>query len=226
MNFERKLQAIELRRNGLSYSEIRKSIPASKSTLSTWLKDIELTPEQRRKLTKLQATGYIGAKSNQAKSIEKHNHIKEEAGKEFLLLVKQSEFISGLMLYWAEGSKRSGDVQFSNSDSQMIYFMMNWFRKFCEVPEDKFRIGLFVHTLHLRENYLEFWSKVTSLPLRQFNKPYVKPTIFSSKKNKLYYGTCVIKIHNKELYSKIIGWIDGFKNYFINYVRPTHTFTT
>jgi len=34
------------------------------------------------------------------------------------------------------------------------------------------------------------------------------------RKNRLYEGTCVIKIHNKDLYSRILGWIDEVKNTF------------
>jgi len=214
MDFSRKIKAIELRKNGSSYSEIRKFISISKSTLSTWLKDIELTDEQKKRLTRLQATAYLGAKKNQAKSIAHHNEIREAAKKEVLSLVKNSFFVSGLMLYWAEGDKRSGQIQFSNSDPEMITLMMKWFRKFCKVPETKFRIGLFLHSLHIREDCLKFWSRITALPTSQFNQPYIKPTIFSNRKNKLYEGTCVIRIHNKDLLSRILGWIDGVKDTF------------
>ena len=211
MDFSNKLKAIRLRKSGLSYSEIKKSINASKSTLSKWLKDIELTDEQKKRLSKLQATGYLGAKTIQARSKAHHDEIKATAKKEVSFLVNNPLFISGLMLYWAEGDRRSGQVEFSNSDPEMIRLMMKWFREFCNIPETKFRIGLFVHSLHIKENYLEFWSRVTSLPISQFNKPYIKTTIFSNKKNKLYEGTCVIKIHSKDLFSKILGWIEGIK---------------
>ena len=215
MDFSKKLKAIELRKNGLSYSEIRKFIAVSKSTLSIWLKDIQLSEQQKSRLSKLQATGYIGAKKNQSIALSRHKKIREFAAKEAIKLVKNPFFVAGLMLYWAEGDRRSGRVQFSNSDSSMIKLMMKWFRKFCNVPEEKFRIGLFIHTLHVREDCHDFWSKVTGLPLNQFNKPYIKPTIFSNRKNKLYEGTCVIKIHNKDLMSKILGWMEKYKEEYV-----------
>jgi len=165
MNFSRKLKAIELRKSGFSYSEIKKSINISKSTLSNWLKDIELTDEQKKRLTRLQATAYLGAKKIQAKSLARHRQIRENAQREAVARFDNPLFIAGLMLYWAEGDKRSGRIQFSNSDPDMIKIMMGWFRKFCNVPESKFRIGLFVHSLHIREDYLEFWSKITGLPM-------------------------------------------------------------
>ena len=211
MDYSKKIRAVELRNNGLSYSEIRKSIDVSKSTLSLWLKDIGLTHEQKNRLTRLQATAYLGAKKIQARSLAHHKEIREAARKEAQGRLNDPFFIAGLMLYWAEGSKNAGSVLFSNSDPEMIRLMMKWFRKFCDVPEKKFRIGFFIHSLHIKENYSDFWSKITSLPLSQFNRPYVKPTIFSIRKNKLYEGTCVIKIHNRDLLSRILGWIDGVK---------------
>ncbi len=215
MEFTKKLKAVNLRKEGLSYSEIKRIIPVTKSTLSRWLKDIELTCEQKKRLSRLQATGYIGAKKNQEQSAAFHHNIREKAKAEIGKFIANSQFIAGLMLYWAEGDKRSGRVQFSNSDPEMIKFMMGWFRQFCNVPENKFRIGLFVHSLHIREDYLGFWSRITNIPLDQFNKPYVKPTIYSQRKNKLYNGTCAIKINTKSLWSKILGWIEGAKSLLI-----------
>ena len=215
MYFLEKLKAIELRRKGLSYKEIRNSISVSKATLSKWLKDIELTDEQKSRLSRLQATAYLGAKKIQAASIAHHNNIREAAKKEVPFLIKDSFFACGLMLYWAEGDKRSGRLQFSNSDSEMIKLMMRWFREFCKIPEEKFRISLFIHKLHVREDCLEFWRRITNVPLSQFPKPYIKPTIFSNRKNKLYEGTCVIRINSRDLLSKVLGWIDGVKEFYL-----------
>jgi len=214
MNFLGKIEAIKLRKKGRSYSEIRDVIKVSKSTLSSWLKSIELTPQQKSRLTSLQATAYLGAKKKQEKSARHHQEIREKAKKEAAELVKNPFFVAGLMLYWAEGSKNIGSVQFSNSDPAMIKIMMRWFRKFCFVPENKFRIGLFMHSLHIKEDCKNFWHKITSVPLTQFHKPYIKPTIFSNRKNRLYEGTCNIVIHNRDLLSRIIGWKDGAKEIF------------
>lgn len=216
MDFSRKIQAIQLRKEGKSYSEIKNIVNASKSTLSNWLKNIELTKEQKSRLNRLQATAYLGAKKKQATSLKHHKEIKEKAEKEANKLAKNQFFVAGLMLYWAEGSKNIGSVQFSNSDPAMIKIMMRWFRKFCAVPDDKFRIGLFIHSLHTKKDCKNFWQRVTSIPLTQFHKPYIKPTIFSNRKNKLYEGTCKIVIHNRDLLSKITGWKIGVEKIFLN----------
>ncbi len=208
MKLKEKIKAIELRKKGKSYSEILKQISVSKATLSIWLRDIKLTSEQKRKLYfKLrQQNAYKGAKANQQKRIERTNLIIKEAKKETKLLMKNSLFLSGLMLYWAEGTKRREELNFSNSDPQMIKLMMEWFRKICIVPEEKFRIKLYIHNLHSRKNIEKYWSDVTGVPLSQFQKTYIKPNSLGHRRNILYDGTCAIRIGNKDLFRKIKGW--------------------
>jgi len=41
MKYKAKIKAIELRKRGLSYKAILKSVKVSKSTLSTWLRGLE-----------------------------------------------------------------------------------------------------------------------------------------------------------------------------------------
>lgn len=194
-------------------------VRVSKSTLSNWLKDIELTKEQKNRLNKLQATAYLGAKKNQLRSLKHHNEIKARAQIEAAKLLKDPFFAAGLMLYWAEGGKKFGSVQFSNSDPAIIKIMMLWFRKFCPVSESKFRVGLFIHSLHTRKDCQKFWQEITSIPITQFHKPYIKPTIFSNRKNRLYEGTCKIVIHSRDLLSKIIGWKNGAEAVFLKNIK-------
>lgn len=47
-----KRRAIKLRKQGLSYSEIRKKVRVSKSTLSRWCRDVAITEEQALRLYK------------------------------------------------------------------------------------------------------------------------------------------------------------------------------
>lgn len=50
MTSEEKTRARELRRQGLSYNEIREQVNVSKGTLSLWVRDITLTEEQIARL--------------------------------------------------------------------------------------------------------------------------------------------------------------------------------
>ena len=214
MKLKEKIKAICLRRLGKSYSEIRKKIKVSKGTLSLWLRDIKLTPKQKKRLfvTLRQKNAYRLAKANQQKRIDKTKKIIAEARREVKILFKNPLFLSGLMLYWAEGDKSEERevVKFSNSDPAMIKFIMRWFRKICKVPENKFKICLHIHKLHCRKNIKKYWSRITAIPFSQFYKTQIKPTSLKLRKNKLYNGTCAITVQSRDLFRRIKGWKLGF----------------
>lgn len=216
MKLNEKNKAIHLRKIGKSYSEIRKKVKVSKGTLSIWLRDVSLSAEQKKRLyvTLRRINAYKGAKIQQKKRIEKTKKIIAEAKKEIRLFFKNPLFLSGLMLYWAEGTKRSEQVTFSNSDPRMIKFMMLWFRKICEVPEEKFRIKLYIHNLHCRKDMEKYWSKLTRVSLNQFQKNQIKPTSLKHRKRPLYNGTCAIRIGSVDLFRKIEGWRLGMLEQF------------
>ena len=214
MKLNEKIKAIRLRKLGRSYSEIRKQVKVSKSTLSLWLRDIKLTPEQEKRLyvELRQKNAYRLAKLSQKKRIKRTKKIINETKEEAKRFFKNPLFLAGLMLYWAEGDKseRGYAVKFSNSDPAMIKFMMRWFRKVCKVPEKKFRIALHIHELHCRKDIENYWSKITNIPLSQFHKTFIKPTSLKHRKNRLYNGTCAIRISGIDLLRRIKGWKIGF----------------
>lgn len=205
-----------MRRLGHSYAEILKVVQVSKSTLSLWLREIELTSSQQKKLLLGRARSrYMGAKAQQRKRVENTKIIIESAKKEFQILMKNPLFLSGLSLYWAEGDKNSLErVKFTNADSAMIQLMMHWFREICKVPEKKFRIALHVHDLHIRPHVKRYWSKLTRISESRFHKIYVKPSSLRQRRNILYNGTCGIVVNDRRLFRRIVGWRLGLLDHF------------
>lgn len=216
MKFNDKLTAIKLRRKGLSYTEILKVVPVSKSTISLWLRDIYLNAGQQKRLAKIgELTRYRIAKKKRQKRIVDTQKIIEAARKEVEILAKNPIFFPGLALYWAEGDKHGGEkVKFTNSDPKMVDFMMRWFREICEVPEEKFRIALHIHELHSPPGIKQYWSRITKISSRQFQKLYIKKTSLRQRRNILYNGTCAVVVNNKQLFRRIAGWKSGFLDYF------------
>lgn len=216
MKLKEKNLAIKLRKRGLSYSDILQKINISKSTLSMWLGDIKLTPDQQKRLLKgRDLSRYIGAKTRRKNKEETIKKIIKEGEKEFIHLVKNPLFLVGLALYYAEGDKHKGErVKFTNSDEKLITLMMHWFREICLVPEEKFRIALHIHSLHSKPNIKKYWIKITGIPEKRFNKIYIKKTSLRQRRNILYQGTCAIVINNKDLFRRITGWKIGLVKYF------------
>ena len=68
--------------------------------------------------------------------------------KKLARISEQSMFIAGLMLYAAEGDKKSkADIAFTNTDPILILFFARWIVRFLGFPKEKLRIQL-----HLYEN--------------------------------------------------------------------------
>src|SRR5207247_3622548 len=62
-------RAIELRRHGLSYREIRAQVPVAKSTLSLWLRQVGLANAQRQRLADAGWPGRIAGAKNVTSSV-------------------------------------------------------------------------------------------------------------------------------------------------------------
>ena len=81
------------------------------------------------------------------------------------------------IMYWCEGTKirRSEILGFTNSDPLVIASFLKLLRAGFSIDERKLRMTLHVHDYHNVDTQLRFWSKVTSISLSQFHRPYRKP---------------------------------------------------
>ena len=210
-----KYKAIVLRKKGYSYSEILKEINVSKDTISRWCRDVKLTKPQLLRLYKKKYSGglrgcIIGAKKKQKEREKLTSKLIEEGRKEVGRISKRDKFITGIAMYFAEGSKGDDSVSFSNSDPRAIKFMVDWFREICKVPEEKFRCSLYIHDNLDEVKAKKYWSNLIKIPLSQFRKSYiVKNNPWRLRKVKHKYGVFRLTISNVNLHRKIMGWIEG-----------------
>lgn len=222
--------AIKLRRSGKSYNQINKLTGVPKSTLSYWLKDLTISKKSQIKIDKRvfekSIKSLIKRNKNQTFLARKRaGKIKKEAKKEFSKFQKDPLFIAGISLYWAEGYKKGAhgskwkSVDFANSDPEMIKIMMKFFRKFCEIEESRFRVQLISHPNIDIGEALKFWSIKTKIPREQFIKTSSKISIYSKgkrDKKTLTNGTVHIRISDVKLFFRIVGWIEGLKDFLKN----------
>jgi len=89
---------------------------------------------------------------------------------------------------------------------------MKWFREFCKVPEKKFRGQIWIHENLDEPEARKYWSKVTNIPLSQFQKSYIAKNKTKSRKirKQLHkYGVFAVRISSAEIQRKILGWMAG-----------------
>lgn len=73
---------------------------------------------------------------------------------------------AGIMLYWAEGSKRNAQgVDFANSDPSMIFLFTEFLRQIYQVNEKRLRCLLYCYPSHKVNKLIDFWSNITKIPL-------------------------------------------------------------
>lgn len=216
-----KIKAIELRKQGKTYSEILKVIPVAKSTLSDWLKKVGLSIPQKQVITeKRKAAQRKGADAQRNKRIKKQRALIENAIKDIKSISKRELWLIGIALYWAEGSKEKENhpgsgVAFSNSDPKMNAIFIKWLRECVNISDSDIAIDLYIHESHKDnvEIVLKKWSEILKLPLSFFKYTYLKKNKINTKRKNtgdLYIGLLRVNIKaSSDLNRKITGWIKG-----------------
>jgi hypothetical protein len=218
---EDKKMAIELRKKGLSYKEIQEIVPVSKSLLSGWFEYLELTTEEesflKSRIKDRRDKGRISSTiSNRNRRIQREVVAFEDAKKLFDLYRGNNMFLLGVSLYWAEGSKRTGEFQFINSDPEMILFMYMWIQKFMNTDAGIIKKRLFTHKIPGFDNLELFWSHILSIKPDSFEKTIYKPTEHSIKKNPNYKGCLRLSIPGIYNLRLIKAWQKLLIQYYCN----------
>lgn len=224
-----KNQAIKLRLQGRSYNEITNLLGVPKSTLAGWLGNVVLSDKAITRInTRVRegsARGLIKKNQLQTHLAQQRVKLIHETAKKQIGVLKQRElFLLGVGLYWAEGYKRpivrNGKprtfhrVSLTNSDPHLIKIFLRFLREICKVSEEKIKASVRIYQHHNEHQLLEFWSKITAIPIQQFGKFYYGVSKSSQGKrpyNILTYGTLQISVGSTALYHKIMGWIEGFQ---------------
>lgn len=209
-------KAIELRKEGKSYGEIKLRLGISKSTLSGWLKDLPLTSSQISKLNKnIKSRKTIGIEKTVIVKLNKRKRrlkeVYETEKKNIFPLTKRELYLCGLFLYWGEGTKglKSG-VSISNTDPRVVKFFLFWLLTIVKIPKEKIRARLHIYKDMNINKSTEFWSRELDLPSNQFIKPYIKDSFRSNLDQKGFgYGTCDLYVYDQNLKEKIILGIDA-----------------
>lgn len=204
--------ALELRKQGKSYNEILQRVAVAKSTLSLWLSDLPLTPDEERYL-KTRTNNNISRGRIKAASELRKNRIKREqqtylsAQEEFKELCDEPRFLLGVMLYWAEGSSKHPMFQFTNSNPILIRYMYAWIQKYI-LKDQKYSIKprLYIHKAYAGEDCEQFWADLLGIQRKEFAKTVYKPSMRAYKKNPNYKGCLRLDVGGVDNYRRVMAW--------------------
>lgn len=208
--YEREL-ARKLRSEGVSINDILKQVPVAKSSVSTWVRDIELTEEQIDRI----ALKHVAARerSIQTKRFKREARIAayyREADAAYETLSRNVDFMFGLALYIGEGSKKKESVlEITNCDPRVIQKGIQFFQKI-GFTQDKLHCKIQLHPHLPEDEVLAYWRQITGLGRPQFGK--VIRAVSSARQGKTYnkqlYGTCTIAAYSTKMYYMLMRWME------------------
>ena len=217
---QEKQRAIQLRKKGLCYRDILKEIPVAKSSISLWLKDLPLTKSEKYSLKKrkdgnisrgrIKAAGILSQRR-----LDRESVWLKEARKTFDENKHSPFFHTGITLYWAEGSKRSNQWSFINSDEDMNNLMLIWVEQFLNINRNDVRFRLYIHKLYAHENCEQWWQEKMNILPNQFSRTIYKPSGRGIKKRPLYKGCLRMELaRSKGLLMKMKFWQSMLVEYY------------
>jgi hypothetical protein len=197
-------RARELRAAAWTLADIATELGVSKSSVSLWVRDVEFVPRPRSR-------GHASQRPHPlhlAKLVEIERCRRE--GAERIGQLSEREFlILGLALYAGEGSKRSGDVVFANSDPRMILAFVAWLRHFFEIDETRMRMRLYLHADLDVAAAISFWSELTAIPAHQFLKPYRAAADATLRRNRHPLGCPAVAYRCTATHRRVMGMIEA-----------------
>jgi len=196
---------------GRSVKEIAQALRISQSSASYWVRDIELTVEQRKALNE---RARVRRNRSRSAHFEARRRAYQDHGHE-LARERDPSHVAGCMLYWAEGSKSRNAAQFVNSDPAMVRFFMDFLRAHYGVRNEEFRLhcNLFADHVERQSEIEQFWLELVGLPASCLRRSTVNVYSKHSQKkrqNKLPYGTVRLTVHSTRVVQSIYGAIQEY----------------
>jgi transposase-like protein len=216
---QRELARTIRRLEGAPIKEIARRLGVAPSSVSVWVRDIELTPSQEQELLRRNPAynRQLSGTAVQAANRRAERIAYQEAGRE-LALQGDSGHVAGCMLYWAEGEKDRNALRFYNSDPEMVRFFVSFLKTYVDLRDEEIRItcNLFADHVQRQREIEQFWLEVAQLPECSLGKSYVNVYSKHSKKkriNRLPYGTVRVTVCRTRVVQSIFGSIQQYAGF-------------
>lgn len=204
------------REQGQSIKEIARAVGVSRSSVSLWVRDIELTPAQIEALAL--RNPILNAQRNGARTRSRRaQEVRLQAQTEGREAARRGDPVhaAACMLYWGEGSKARNYVQLANSDPALIQFFARFLRNHFAVPDARLRVQVNMHAadpaeVHASEDY---WLTLLGLTRESLTKSIVNSVSKASLHKRfglLPHGTCRLTVHDTAIVQHLYGAIQEY----------------
>ncbi len=209
--FELKDEAVSLRKKGKSIRDIEERLKIPRSTLSGWLKNIELSKSQKKVLDKKWREALVLSRK---KAVVWHNREKAKrlniAKNEALSLLKSIEVknknileLALSMLYLGEGAK-TAKTSLGNSDPEILLFFAKSMEILYGLSRKSVRCDLHLRADQDIESIKKYWSKKLKIPIFNFKSVSVDKRTIGRKTYPHYKGVCILNYSNIAIQRKLV----------------------
>jgi transcriptional regulator with XRE-family HTH domain len=215
MKSEKRMFAEQLRlEHGLSYSEISRRIGVSKSTLSNWLKHIDLTPEQETRIRqRLEANqSFFVAYAGQINR-ERFRKARANAFQTGVNVVSKLPNDAALhelalaMLYLGEGDKTGNRLQIASVDPQILRYFLWAVETLYGVSRTQmsFRLHLIKAASPLEDRMIDWWAEQLFCSPTQFKRTQFDQRSRHTSITDNYRGVCTVTHNDTYLFERLVG---------------------
>ena len=185
MKTAERAEARRLRKEeGRSVKELAALLGVSPSSISRWVRDVDLTDKQREELRHRMGGRIDGSRANAVVALARRREF-QEAGR---TRAQRGDLLhaAGCMLFWAEGSKGRNSVHFVNSDPAMIKFFVRFLRTCYAVPDSKIAVtcNLFADHQACQREIEDFWLQLVGVSRARLRKTTLNQYSKYSKKKR------------------------------------------
>ncbi|GAB2873359.1 hypothetical protein GCM10027074_46380 [Streptomyces deserti] len=209
-------RARELRLQGWTYDQIQVALGCSKSSISLWVRDLP-KPERRDPVEQAKLAARKRWEHELAVRDEQRRQTKAAATQEIGELSDRDLFLTGVALYWAEGTKdkphaRRERITFVNSDPGVIRVFLAWLALLRVEPE-RITYRVMIHESADTEAAERYWADVVQADRSAFGKTTLKrhnPKTVRKNVGDDYHGCLVLTVRQSaDLYRRVEGWWCG-----------------
>lgn len=209
-----KIEARKLRRGGKSVKEIATTLGVGRSSISVWVRDIELTAKQKQRLS-VRGVAIDVMERRRATRYANETKIRTTFLEEGLARITGIQeidiFMLGIGIYLGEGSKTDrGKIELSNTDPRIIQIFILFLIRSCGYSIKNMHAHVGIHS-HLSINIAEkYWSDISGIPLKQFSKTSIQRSrAGKGERDKLPFGTFSVAVYDTAARVRLEGWIQG-----------------
>ena len=195
-------QARTLRASGLTIKDVAVAVGVPAGTVYGWVRDLPGPPRSQWRPGLRRTKGALHERKL-AEIAECDAWASWRVG----VLSEDAFFAAGIALYAGEGSKRDGEIGFTNTSPDLVVFFLSWLRRHFAVDESRLRVRLYLHADLDLDAAVAFWASRTGIPPAQFVRAYRAPADSTRRTTRHEMGCATVKYGCSRTHRQVMGLV-------------------